>query len=468
MLNILTLTVGVFSASAAVSATTVSTTVAQADDVQVAAYELDVRFEPDQGTLDGTALVFVDPDEVAGDHLTFYLHGELRVDGVFVGGKSVAVSSERVFYESDYSLIATRARFSVDGLDLGEGIAVRYSGPFHPSRARSPSDYMRIDRDGVHLRSFGYSLWFPVFLGPEADSHEVSFLLVRLDTPEEFVSVFTGTRFEETVSAGRRVSQWEATCDLFEAQCTARRFDVTESEGTHVYSLRDASSRAQVPAITGFVERFNALAREAYGRLPGSEQTHVVQMTAFGDIASGNTIGIAEGSWRGFGQTEWARSTLAHELIHAYVSVSIRRNDPLYALVVEGFPSYFHLPVLDSILGEGFLDRTMERIERDYLSRRDNGGPLPELALTAITPDRIGLYKDTFVLNDRALLFCHYLRRRMGTETFGELTRALFAVDRLDRSAFEALVAEHAPDLGEDLALWLDGTEFPDRFRIAG
>jgi hypothetical protein len=436
-------------------------------DVQVTAYELDVRFEPADGTLRGRALVLIDPDVVDGDRLTFHLHGELEVERVLVDGHPVTTTSEPVFYDSDYSLVATRVTFPLEGRDVGAGVEVTYAGPFHASRARSPSDYMRIDADGVHLRSFGYSLWFPVFLGAEADSHAVSFLSVRLDVPAEFVPVFTGTFLEETVAGGRRVSEWEAECDLFDAQCTARRFTVTEEEGTFVYALEDAASRAVVPTILGFAGRFTELCRASYGPGAGATQTHVLQMTAFGDIASGNAIGISEGGWRGFA-SGGARTTLAHELVHAFVSVPVKRADPLYALVVEGFPSYFHLPVLDALGDEGLLERALARTEREYLARRSSGRPLPEVPLTAIGADDVGTYKDRFVLNDRAPLFCHWLGRRMGSEGFGAFLRALFALDELDRAAFEALVEEHLPGSRDDVALWLDTTEFPERFRLSG
>ena len=437
-----------------------------ADGVRVAAYELDVRFEPAAGTLAGWAVAYIDPAEVAGDELTFYLHGELRVQDVRVGERSVPTNSQRVFYRDDYSLVANAVRVPLAGVDIGEGLTIAYAGPLHPSSARSASDYMRIDADGVYLRAYGYSLWFPVFLPAGADSHTTEFLSVRLDTPADFVSVFTGRRVGTEEKGGRRISEWEASCDLLEAQCTARRFTVLEEGGTFVYALDDERSRSAAAAVLSFAAELDGLCRAALGERSGARQLHVLQMPAFGDIASGNVVGIAEAGWHGFDAREGAQDTLAHELVHAYVTVPVRRSDPLYALAVEGFPSYFHLPVLDRLRGDGFLERTIARTERDYLARRTAGGLPPEVPLTAIAPEAIGLYKDRFLLNDRALLFCDYLRRGMGPAVFDTFVRRLFGSERFDRASFEALVAEHLPGSAADLALWLDGTELPDRFRV--
>ena len=122
--------------------------------------------------------------------------------------------------------------------------------------------------------------------------------------------------------------------------------------------------------------------------------------------------------------------------------------------------------MLDGILGEGILARTMERVARAYLGRRAAGQGLPEVPLTELGPDDVGLYKDVFVLNDRALLFCDWLRRGMGAEGFGEFTRRLFALERLDRTRLEALVEEFLPGTRDDLGLWLDTTEYPEHFRL--
>lgn len=436
------------------------------DSVHVAAYELDVRFDPAAGTMRGEALVFVDPEEIRSQSLRFFLHGELRVERVSAGARVLETASEPVFYPWDYSMVASETRVPLAGIDLADGLRIVYSGAFHPSGARSPSDYMRIDPDGVFLRAYGYSLWFPVFLESGSDSHAVEFAHVRIDTPQEFEAVFTGSRIDSRVEGGRRIGEWTASCDLTEAQLTARPYRVHRSGGVFVYGLEDEASSGAVEGISTFVAEITGAFARAYGEPRGAAEVHVMEMPVFGDTASGNTIGLASERWRRFPSDPGAKVTLAHELVHDYVAVPIELTDPLYALVVEGFPSYFHLPLLDEDLGAGFHDGFLRRTQAEYLARRSSGAEGAEIPLAAIGADQLGLYKDRFVLNDRALLFLEYLRRSMGSERFGEFVRRLLGFERLDRAGFERLVLEFSPDAGADLRLWLDTIEFPERFRI--
>ncbi|MCA1756250.1 MAG: hypothetical protein LC649_02185, partial [Bacteroidales bacterium] len=158
---------------------------------EIADYDISVTFFPENPVMYG---VPVEPDNymrgvttvTIGRQLTdtavFWLHGELMVDSVTVDGKAHTFTSEDVFYTLNYSYIANRT--VVSGIDRGENLSLRvwYSGFMNPSRTRSLSDYMRIDRDeGVYLRSYGYSLWFPLFLDDSGDRGSADFRRVTVD-----------------------------------------------------------------------------------------------------------------------------------------------------------------------------------------------------------------------------------------------------------------------------------------------
>jgi hypothetical protein len=116
----------------------------------------------------------------------------------------------------------------------------------------------------------------------------------------------------------------------------------------------------------------------------------------------------------------------------------IPRSDPLYALIVEGFPSFFHYPAL----------------------RR--GRPLPkEKPIPRITADEIGTYKDKFILSDRTPLFLDELRNQMGEGGFEKFTRELFAKSAVDDPAFRTLVLGYLPGFEKELTIWFDTTELP-------
>lgn len=439
-------------------------------------YRMRVRVEPSEATL-AASVEMRFPDAAAGprdaaDTLVFLLHGELRVDSVAVGGEAVAFTQAPRFWELDYALVANEVRVPLVGLDLSHGVTVRYAGPMHASRARSPSDYMRIDADGAALRGYFYSPWFPV-RDERMDPQPISFERVEIDTPETFTAVFSGDRLEERVEGGRRVSAWRAP-DLppADAQLTTRRWMRVEGEGVTLYTLPDSGSLAATDGLLATVEAWQDFYRSHYGLPRGGAELHVLEMPRFGDIASGNVIGIARDGWTGFDPGSWQGRTLAHEMVHAYVQVATPSDDPLYALVIEGFPSYFHLPALEMTLGSGWYRSWITATDSAYVERRRSGrgrrgAALPaEKPIDRIAPEEIGAYKDAFVLNDRVPLFLDWVRRRLGDEAFFAWARETFARDTLSRGAF---VASLEPRLGgggaEELRLWLSTTEYPARFR---
>jgi hypothetical protein len=437
----------------------------------VRSYALDVTFFPDESRLEGTAEIDLESAKELPSPVVFYLHGELAVEKVTIGGRPVEVDQRKVLYDWDYSSVATRVEVPVDDLDPGTGITVAYAGFFHPSKVGSISNYMRIDEDGVLLRSYGYSLWFPVLLEAKENSYPVSFRRVTLRTPADYIPVFTGTWLSESVEGHLRTSEWRAEdVDLFHAQCTALRFAVTREENTFVYSFRDRKSRQSASRIAELARRLDEMFRERYRRDASTGQLHVMQMPRYGDISSGNVIGLTSDSWLGIEEDDWAQRILGHELVHAYVHVPTDRSDRLWSLAIEGFPSYFHLPVLAKIVGEEFYERFLDRTEEGYLDRRRSGEdrrgrPLPpEKPPLAIHADEMSTYKDRFVLNDRVLLFFDWIRRQLGAERFYDLTRELFQRDRLSEESFEATILRFLPDAKDDIRVWLETTEFPERF----
>jgi hypothetical protein len=450
-----------------------STLVGAVENPKVSTYELDVSFYPETASMEGHAFVRFEPAEVDPRTLTFFLHGELFVESIHAGGHSLDVKQDQVLYDFDYSLVATRVRVELQGKSLENGLNVTYSGSFNPSAARSPSDYMRIDSDGVFLRAYGYSLWFPTFLEAERDSYPVSFSKVTLRTPLDFETVFVGRKVAEREESDQRVTEWVAEgVDLFAAQCTAQRYSVTAHGGYFLYHHEDDASRQAAERILLFAKQLNAFYKNVYKKEADAPQFHIMEMPRYGDISSGNVVGINSELWTELDETSYPARVLAHELVHPFVHVYTDRSDPLAALAVEGFPSYFHLPIMAELLGEDYYQSYMRRTEERYLQKKASGvdrrgDPLPpEKPLLEIGEDEIGTYKDLFLLSDRALLFFDYLRRQMGHDLFFAFTRDLFNRKELDLRTFEATVLEYLPEAGEDLDLWLRSTEYPEEVRL--
>lgn len=446
--------------------------IAMAGTPVVQDYKLNVTFSPDDAQMAGHALIALDPLKLPDSDLVFYLHGELRVDSIKVDSSSVAYEEKQVFYDHDYSLIAdevwiNRLPQSTRRLD------VWYSGYFHASKARSPSDYMRIDSAGVFLRSYGYSPWFPIFLPPGADETRADFSSVTIRTPAKFSSVFVGTKTGERIEGDQRLTEWEASnIGLFAAQCTAQRFQVTSDGNYFLYHYADSQSVAAAKSILAFATGLNESYDRAYRHHPAAEQFYLLEMPAYGDISSGNVTGLIYSTWQRFTDDENSQRALAHELVHPFVAVPVSRTDSMYCLAIEGFPSYFHLPILAQRLGDDFYNRFLGWMEKLYLDIRatgvDNRGNRmpPEKPLLAISADELSTYKDEFVLSDRALLFLNYLRARMGDDTFVKFTSDIYNLETLTTRKFREQIEKYLPGSASDVNLWLATSDYPDRFRF--
>jgi len=438
-------------------------------------YQLDVSFYPDEASMTGYARIDLESPPAIDDTLRFYLHGELWVDSVFCNGKNVEFRQEKILYPYDYSRLATATSIpNSENNRIDSIIEIYYQGFMNPSKAAAISNYMRIDEDGVFLRSFGYSVWFPMFPDEFKGTYPVSFSSVRINTPGDFQSIFIGQKISQRIVKDRLITEWQTPeVDLFEVQCTARRFRTLENDGLHLYFTDSQAAKSQASAIDEFVSRIKDIYRNLYGPSRHNGDLYVMQMPQYGDIASANIIGISDQAWRDFETGDRSKRTLAHELVHSFVKVDVDRSDPLYALAVEGFPSYFHLPAMGQMLGEQWYREYLANKEKSYIKMKEagtdrRGRRLPaEKPIDQITPEEIGIYKDKFILSDRVLLFFNYLKARMGDDTFGQFTRQLFAKDGINFAEFKSLILEYLPDEKENLVIWLSSKDYPDIFKLA-
>ena len=426
----------------------------------------------------GEAVMQVEMGPQPISSLKIYLHSELRVHGVWIGETRAELAQNVVFYPRNYSGVATEATVRLDeGLSGVHEVRVAYGGMFNASYSASPSNYMRIDEEGAYLRSFGYSLWYPVLLGPESPSEQATFRRIRLRTPRPFRAVVTGRRVSEQRTDDFNISEWTVEeRDHTALQVAVRPFEETGQEGIHLYHLDHPRSKDAAADILEMVGKLESFYADHYGSAESLARAHVVELPNFASgISAGNTIGITSGQWRRFSLTDEDTSLerlIAHEMVHPYVQPKVREESPLAALFVEGFPSYFHLPALEQMLGESWYLDYLRQVETRYLKRRETGmtswgQPLPkEQPILEISYEEIGEYKDTFILDDRVRLFLHDLRRRAGTNQFKALTRELMRTADLTPEGFMALIERFIPGCREDLRIWLETVDYPQHLRL--
>lgn len=435
-------------------------------------YDLDVTFVPHEAAMTGNASVTFYPEAQVGDTVIFYLHGECRIDSIKHAGRNLYYDWDLVFYPYEYSAVAIKVAVLLSSFDNTAPLQIYYRGHFNPSKARSPSNYMRIDENGVYLRAYAYSIWFPLFLESRQDTYKVDFEEVTIRCPSDFTSVFVGNRLGDEIIDNQKVSRWSASdVDLFYPQCTVHRFKQLSDGPYHVYYRDDAESESAATKILEFSRWLTVRFGQRFIQTSLSSQFHIVQMPRYGDISSGNVTGISSALWKQFTDDSFSGATLAHELVHSFVQIPIERHDPLYAMIIEGFPSCFDTWVLQERLGRDWYIETLRRSEQSYLKKKRTGsdrrGKLPpEKPLDQITADEIGIYKDRFVLGARTTLFFNYLLTKMEEAKYAEFERELFDRQSISNESFRELVLSYLPGFDDDLHTWLSTNKYPDRFHL--
>ncbi len=405
--------------------------------------------------------------------LTFYLHGELKVDSITSGKKSLDFNSEKVFYDNDYSLVATKTTLNTLTDNTEVPLTIYYSGFMNPSSARSTSDYMRIQKDeGVFLRAHYYSAWFPIFLDPEQDDYKANFESVTVTLPKHFKAVVAGELVSETVNNSHYTAVWKpGISEMFEIQCTARPFKQLSKDNLFVNYV---GNKANAERIITFAQQLKELYYSKLKNVHSTASLHIVEMPKYGNISSKNVIGISTDVYNNFSKEFFAKSTLAHELVHPYTEIPVANTSPFAALVIEGFPSFFHLYGMNSVLSKDDFNihNYMLRVEASYVKKKRTGkdrrgNKLPtEKPILDITYDDIGTYKDRFVLSDRVRLFLYHLWTSMGNDNYDKFLNKLFQCTSIDYQQFEKLVTTYLPNYKTTLHLWLRTNEYPKELHL--
>ena len=364
------------------------------------------------------------------------------------------------------------------GINTDTEIDIFYSGYFNPSKSRGPSDYMRIDETyGILLRSYGYSLWFPVFLDSEQESYETNFEKVTVQTPLKYKTVVAGVMLNEYENDSTRVTIWNpGIMDIEDVQCVARDYRINEKDNIIVYHLDSDLSFKNSHKILDFCIKLKELYEKRLIKTNETMPLYILEMPKYGNISSSNVVGITTNLFHDFDEQFFAKLTLAHELVHPYVQLPVSIDNPFYAFVIEGFPSYFQIYALleTGTVDEEWYKKYMIGKEDDYLYKKQNGmnkrgwkTPI-EKPILEIIADEIGSYKDSFVLSDRVWLFFNYLRKEMGKEDYNDFVMELFKFKTIYYNKFEKLLLDYLPDFKEDLNIWLNTTDYPERFRLKG
>ncbi|MBN2135567.1 MAG: hypothetical protein JW737_07550 [Acidobacteria bacterium] len=435
-------------------------------------YKLDVTFIPESSSMKANAVIKF-ADGLAEGIKVFYLHGELEVSSIKIAGEEVKFQQAPVVYAYEYSLIAKQVTFTIEKPLPSAELRIEYAGFFHPSASRSASDYMRIDDDGVFLRAFQYSLWFPIFLEDKTDSYATNFSDVTLSVPEGFKTVFVGEKISETIKDGQNITKWRVSgINLIHLQVTAQRYKVLERENVHIYFYDNEKSQTAAEQIALLVRQLVKYNSKYLKKNAKTDSLFILEMPEYGNISAHNMVGLTSDVFQNINSEEYPKRTLAHELVHPFVSVKVSRDDPLFCLAIEGFPSYFHLLGLRHFSGKEKYNEFMVRVEKWFFKQKESGvdhrgNKLPvEKPFMKMSADDYSTYKDGYILWGKTKLFFNYLLREMGEEKFLVFTSDLVNRDSIKEKEFVSLLEKYLPSKKEQIHTWLYTNDFPEEFKI--
>lgn len=446
----------------------------------VSSYEINVKFFPDDAQMYHypvspeafmRANSLIELSDITDSLIVFYLHGEIKIDSILSRNNKIDYTYDKVMYDYDYSRVALKVTVKSSEVN-SKKFNVFYSGFFNPSKAGALSDYMCINKNsGVYLRGYGYSLWFPVFIDAHQNSYKADFKKITVKLPNEYKCIIGGKLLEEKDDSTNYTAVWKpGFADILDIQCTARKFQLNAKDNVYVYYLTDKSNSDKVlNYIIGLKELYSQNLKSIDNTLP----IFIMEMPKYGDISSANVIGISERLFISFESDIRSKLTIAHELVHQYVKIPVSTDNPFYALVIEGFPSFFQVYALRRMDGDGYnIKEEMKKVEQSYLEKRRTGknrrgNVLPvEKAILKIKFDEIGTYKDNFVLNDRVWLFFYNIWNEMGDENFDMFLKELFSFNSINYENFEKLILKYIHGFTSRLNTWLNTTEFPDELKI--
>ncbi len=444
--------------------------------IDIMSYDMDVRIRQGVDPFQVDAILQIaNRSDRPTREAVLYLHPELAVTSVQdAAGAEIEYISEARENDWSYHQSLSLHRLALpDTLPPGgeQVLRISYTGGFSPSTRRSPSDFMRIDAEGAFLRGLGYSLWFPVTDPKAIDS--TALFHIRATTSATWIAIAFGRLVEISKKDSRHVSTWRTPSPfkLIQAQLFAGPYSTLSTERVSVFSIHEGMKR--VRRVSSLCDALLDFYHARYGAPENPTHHYIVETCPYGCIASGNVIGLSPTIFAQVAKSNPGLESLdliAHELVHGFAVPLIERHTPGAALLLEGFPSYFHVPAATAVLGECYREWFLQRAWESYRSSESpsrratpDGSVLRNKPLIDITVDDIPSYKDRFLLSDKFPILLDRIRVMLGDEAFFASCGDFFSHGATRSMTFcefiSALELHSGRDLSDFYDRWFASTE---------
>jgi hypothetical protein len=440
--------------------TLASAAVASPAPPRAVAYQIEAELLPAQGQIAVAARITVVRDDYLDPELPFLLHESFEIRELTVGDRQLEFTSR---LESTDALRPASRRVVValsEELRRPELVLeVAYGGRLAPLPQFGSDEAVELGQalddtispERVELAY--YSSWYPQFgaLGPLFSSD------LAITVPEEWVTVATGERTEDTVDGGNRRTVWRATraSDLVVVASPELKRESITLAGASVEIFHSRLPRSYVSREAVNARRSLELFRDLLGdpRAGGDSVKVVYSPRAHGQggYSRAPMVVLSEGrvleALRLDPRLSLLRGT-AHEAAHFWWNFGIGQGD----WINEAFAEYFALLAVERIDSLDQLRAALGRA-RQVVERLPSDAP----SLAEVPPSNQG--HGTTIRYQKGALMLHSFRRALGDDAFLEACRAFYQSYRARaattedfRSFWSERLAEHAHRLDR----WLD------------
>jgi hypothetical protein len=425
-------------------------------------HQLHIELNPDTHAITGSDRIQLPQHHRAGSSISFVLHPQLTIDRVEFNGQSLPVpnpSSSPIPEPPSTRRVVEISLPPLDHPDQPAVLTLAYHGLIDDSpKASGGLRFVRPDDTNGHIGPNGVYLTYETFWYPTWEKTLSTFDLT-ISLPSDWEAITQGRQLAQTVTDGRRTTQWAITLASEALTLAANQFVVHKQEwkGIQLATYLFPEDAHLAPQYVEATIRYLQMYTDLLGPYP---------FTKFAVVENFFPSGLGLPSFTLLGQGVVKRGytqpySLGHEIVHSWFGNSVF-NDFAKGNWVEGLTTYLANYYYDEATGnqeEAF--NTRRRMVHEY-----NLYTVPDKEY----PVRAFHHKETRMDNaigyQKTALAFHMLRREMGDKAFFKGIRRIIHEGTGTYLEWNDLLQIFSKAAGRDLGWffqqWIDRPGAPD------